>query len=430
MDTIDIVGPFSENQIGVEATVGYLRSDNQTTYEWLCHETVTQPEALITPRYVENGDGMMLTIIGDRSQARETEESLYWSEDGCDWFTPNGLTGHQVTAAVFDPSDSQRALAITANPGETNHLFSSVDAGRTWTMTGLSIEEGQFSSIRFGGVSTGSTWISAVRHETHDAWVYHSSDSGRTWAEHAFEVTTSGDLDIFVDVVIADKSDPLRAWVVMGPFLDDRLLETRDGGQTFTTVYTPEGDIIDGAQDRNGSLWLITTGNKVIFSESGEFYQRIHSAPLSLGVETSGTDVYFSTRIPSEGYGMATYADDTFTPVYVLRDTRGPPQCEEESQSAEICEPLWPDLSAMISGTSDTASPTDSDETEEADEIDEIDEIDSPSTSSDSPDDKKAGCTVSPARQGKNGPWWTLMLLVVAACSKRKKRPVETTERF
>mgnify|MGYP003952172093 CR=1 FL=1 len=359
IDSIDINGPFADKRVGLETTVGYLRGNIDGQFSWFCHEAVTQADALITPRYVENADGVLLATIGDTAQARDTNESLYRSTDGCNWNAPEGLTGQQIAAAAFETGNPNHALAITANEDGHNRLYQSTDAGLTWAPTDLIVENRTFRSVRFGTGSTHSVWLSAVRHETDQAWIYHSTDSGASWAEHEIDVLPADGLDVYVDVIIADHTNPNRAWVVMGPYLDDQLLETTDGGHSFVEVYAPDGDIIDGAQDGSGALWLVTTGNKVIVSETGDFFERRTAAPLSLGVTASGSDIFLANRIPSEGHALSVSGDGIeFLPIDVFGSLNGPPECTPDSHSTAHCEPIWPDLDAMIVDEPDTGSPS------------------------------------------------------------------------
>ena len=335
--------------------MGYLRSMDGERFEWNCHEAVTQADALITPRYIENSEGVVLVKVGDLAQARDTDESMYRTEDGCNWTPPDGLTGQQIEAMAFDPNDETVALAVTANEEGANRVFRSDDAGLTWSPTDLVIEDRMFRSIRFARGSANAVWASAVRYESEEAWIYHSTDGGNSWSEHPVDVVSAGGLDVYVDVLVADATDPNTAWVVMGPYVDDRLLETTDGGASFTEVYALNGDIIDGAQDAAGDLWLVTTGNYVVHRPVGGDFTRVEHAPLSIGVETDSTRLLVATRVPGEGTAMAVSSDgSTFDPVYVFGATTGPPVCLPESDAALICSSRWAALSDIISGDGET----------------------------------------------------------------------------
>ena len=351
IDSIDVIRDRSGTRIGLETTVGYLRSSDGETYEWNCHESVTQPDALITPRYAENGEGVVLVVVGALDQARQQDESVYRSMDGCNWKAPEGLTGHQVAEVAFDPKNGMNVIAATANDEGINRVLRSVDGGETWSETELEVENRVFRSIRFSRGSANTLWLTAVRYDTEEAWVYRSTDGGISWSEHPIEVVSADGLDVYVDVLVADDEDPNTAWIVMGPYVDDRLLKTTDGGETFTEVYALDGDIIDGAQDVDGGVWLVTTGNYVVYSADGDSFERVDDAPLTIGIQTDGTQVFLATRVPGEGTAMAVGTDArSFEAVDPFGLTTGPPACLPESDSVLACSPLWSDLADMIEG--------------------------------------------------------------------------------
>ena len=360
IDSIDVIRGMESSRIGVETTVGYLRSSDGESFEWNCHEAVTQPDALITPRYVENGDGVVLATVGDLVQARESEESVYRTEDGCNWSPPDGLTGQQVVEVQFDPNNHMNVLAATGNDEGSNRVYRSEDAGLSWSETDLVVENRVFRTIRFSRGPAGAVWLTAVRYDTEEAWVYRSTDGGLSWTENEIDVSSADGLDVYVDVLVADTEDANTAWVVMGPYVDDRLLKTTDGGASFSEVYALNGDIIDGAQDADGGVWLVTTGNYVVYASDGSSFERIDDAPLSIGIEADRAQIMLATRVPGEGTAMAVRADgEDFNAVDVFAATTGPPACLPESDSVLACAPLWADLSDIISVDADGDAGTD-----------------------------------------------------------------------
>jgi hypothetical protein len=214
----------------------------------------------------------------------------------------------------------------------------------------LVFEDREFRTIRFSRGPAGALWVTAVRHETEEAWVYRSPDGGVSWSEHPVEVQSADGLDVFVDVLVADGEDPNTAWVVMGPFLDDRLLKTTDGGASFAEVYAFDGDIIDGAQDADGGIWLVTNKGSVVHGPAGGEFEPVDGAPQSVGIQTDGNQIILATRVAGERTTMATSTDGrTFEAVDVFAVTTGPPVCSPQSDSAQICTSLWWDLWERIS---------------------------------------------------------------------------------
>jgi hypothetical protein len=303
---------------------------------------------------------VVLVVVGDLSQAKQVDESMYRTEDGCNWNPPEGLTGHQVVAVAFDPNNGMNVIAATGNDEGNNRVYRSEDAGVSWVETDLVVEDRVFRTLRFSRGSANTLWLTAVRYDTEEAWVYRSTDGGVSWSENSIEVVSADGLNVYVDVLVADAEDPNTAWVVMGPYVDDRLLKTTDGGASFTEVYALNGDIIDGAQDADGGVWLVTTGNYVVYSPEGDSFERIDDAPLSIGIESDATQVMLATRVPGEGTAMAVSVDGrTFEAVDVFAETTGPPVCLPESDSVLICTSLWADLLDTISPDAEGGGDTD-----------------------------------------------------------------------
>lgn len=358
VDAIDVVTNGRGALVGLESTVGYLRRLPAGGYDWLCHETVTQPGALITPRYAENADGTMLATVGVLDQAKHPSESLYWSKDGCEWMAPSGLTGHRVSAVSFDPHEPSAVVAVTATTGKTNGIHLSADAGRTWAEV-VTLEPGwSFTSVVHATGRDMPIWAVSIETGSAEAALHRSFDGGASWTRTPITVDSSIEEAGTVRVLIADQTDSETAWLVAGPFLENSLLRTRDAGDTYTVVYRAMAEIIDGTQDADDGIWLVASGNKILHSVDGDAFQRLDHAPASLGVASAGNAVLLATRVPREGTALSVCnSAERCTPEPVLPTLRGPPSCPESSESARLCEPLWPDLSDAVFGTRDTGTP-------------------------------------------------------------------------
>ena len=357
-ETIDIHAPHPTERISLQSTMGYIRGPRDGPFEWLCHETVTTAEAVITPRYTENANGVVLARVPDLNQARSGIHSLYRTEDGCTWPAVTDIEDHLIADVAFDPNDPNHVLAITANEDAPNFLYRSRDAGLSWQQQDLEIENRIFRSILFSPGTVG-IWMTAVRFETNQGWVFHSDDKGESWTEHPIELPAFDDRDVYVDVLIADGEDPNQAWFVVGPYLDDQLLETRDAGQSFREVYAPDGDIIDGTQDGNNGLWIIVSGGNVIYSENGTFFERVEDAPGSMGITASPDRVYLAHRLATEATAASSTEDgQSFQPIDVFSEVNGPPSCPPESESAKQCDPLWEELQPAEDSAAES-TPTD-----------------------------------------------------------------------
>lgn len=402
VESIDIVRPVESGRLGVETTIGYLRSDDGDNFEWLCHEAVTEPGAIITPQYTENGAGMVLGSVGDLTQARQASEALYWSADGCDWTPAEGLTGHEVADVQLSPTDNVTAMAVASSADGLSGIYRSADAGRSWSPVGVSSADKRFRSVKFSRGLAGSVWATAVRFETSQAWVYRSVDAGLTWSEHELVIPLDDDVDVFLDVLTPDADDPDTAWFVQGPFLDDVLIKTSDGGETFTEEYALDGDIIDGAQDPSGGLWLVLSGNHIVYAPEDGFFTEVESAPMSLGVESDSSAVMLATRVPIAGSPLAiSTGGAAFESTDVFQQLQPLSECPDESDYGMLCAPLWAEIAeGFVSPIEDTGG---------GEDTDSADPITTTSAST-------SGCCKGEAKQAHAG----LLVLVLFGISRRR----------
>ena len=358
IDAIDAIGDREGGLAGVETTIGYIRPADDGRFSWICHESVTQPDALITPQYTENRDGTMLVTIADLAQARDEAEGIYRSTDGCEWSTTSGLSNHKVASVHFDPLDPDRVAAVTNTAESGNGVFLSSDGGSTWIPI---FEVGRgwiFTSVRFSETPEQFLWATSRTEDGRQHTVHRTNDDGRTWTHQPFEIDAPDDAEIQLSLLVADLEDSRTAWLAAGPFLDDTLYRTNDGGLSFEPVYRPQAAIIDAAQANDGSLWLTVSGNKVLHSTDGETFKRIESAPLSIGVGAIDGRVMLATRIPSAGSALSECtAPDQCEPTPTFELLEGPPVCPPDSQSSMACDPLWPSLERAIFGSTDTGDP-------------------------------------------------------------------------
>jgi hypothetical protein len=173
----------------------------------------------------------------------------------------------------------------------------------------------------------------------------------------------------YFDVVAVDHHNPDIAWFVMGPYLDDRLLQTMDGGETFNEVYSVDRDIIDAALDKEGGLWLVLSGNTMVHGTAEGAFSEAEGVPTSLGVETDNEDVILATRVLAENGPIAFSSDGLEFTVYdAFAALQSSEECPPDSHYGVYCAPLWPDLERKLVGiTGDTGSvdtPTNESETD------------------------------------------------------------------
>ena len=350
LEGIDVTFPGPS----LQASFGLLHSEDGRSFEWICHEVVTAEGAVIAPRYTRSQAGTWLVTVPALAQAREAGEPVYRSTDLCDWTAVDGLEGLEVNRVVFDPGDDQVAIAVTDELGEgaVNGIYRSADGGLTWAPVAETLApERLFRAVVFDPLVPGRAYASAVWYDDGLGWLYTSDDSGQSWTAHPVPVPSSGDGTLYdVDVVEAHDG---AAWVVVGPYGDDVLLRTDDGGESFAVVLEAEGDLIDAAADGAGTLRLTASQQRMYVAEAGSRrFSLVDQPPGGIGIGAAPDDGTVWATGVTVLTGVALYeleAPSSFETRLHLSALQPPPlRCPATSQVTSICGPLWEQIAARL----------------------------------------------------------------------------------
>ena len=348
-DTLDLMSHAeSATALSVEATFGLLLSDDTQSWRWLCHETIAQATAFLTPAYARSADGVMLATVAVLQQGQDPQESAYRSVDGCDWAPPTGLRDLVVTDIAFDPTDPAVVLAVTGGVtvGVLNGIHRSTDGGATFTPTSSGeLDSRIFNSVAISAASgdSGTTaWATAAWFGPLGAWVYRSTDGGQTWEEHPQTLMDGDDLQVQIVIGEAHQTDPLVAWIIANGSLEDRVLRTDDGGETFSEIFRSEGDIQDVLHEPDGTVWIATLGGGLHRAPDGSTFVPVADAPEVNAMQRDDRGVHLALAGGlTEDVVVRTQDGSSFETVMVWDDLVGPLECPDESDSGVFCTPSW-----------------------------------------------------------------------------------------
>ena len=344
VDAIDVqrdrTGPPG---MAVEASVGLMWTEEDSgEWRWICHEAVTTADAIMTPRYAM-AERTWLVYVRDLAQARETGAAVYRSTDGCDWGEVSGLDGREIEDLVLAP-DGLEAWAVSRDEGGGNGVFLSLDGGASFEPTNLDGYAGVFTGIRRAEGEAGSVWVSSIADDG-ALWVHRTVDRGETWTSNALGAPAGAE-DPELALVGAHPEDADVAWVRIDTTAEDWLLHTADGGQTFTEVLAPDGQIVDVEVAEDGAVWVGLNGQAWMLADDGRSFALVSAAPPGLGARVTGDEVWLATRyemlLSSLALGSASAPEDGFDQVFSFLEVAGTLECPGGSHVAEICEPLWP----------------------------------------------------------------------------------------
>lgn len=329
----------------VEANFGLLWAADGARYEWTCHETVTAEGVVLTPRYARGADGTLLVTI-TAMQGRDAQHSLYRSVDGgCNWTTA-GLPDQLVSA--LDWSGPVPVLG-TANLDADNDVYVSNDSGETWVAGGLDLGSRVVLSVLADDTRA---WATVADVDTEQVWLARSVDTGASWSLTQVDLSPWASGGLQRAIVIAHQDDAV--WMVAG-FLDHDVLLHIDGDQV-TAVLQVDGDLIDGARTSEGVFAVVEGSRQIHTSADGFTWAPDPDLPTSIGVGANDT-LWFTAYADFTG-GVLFHGPD---PSLVPHEIAGPLTCPADSESAQICDPLWPllDERLQVFAPWDSAEPVD-----------------------------------------------------------------------
>jgi hypothetical protein len=366
----------------VEANFGLLWAADGQRYEWTCHETVTAEGVVLTPRYARGADGTLLVTI-TAMQGRDAQHSLYRSaDDGCNWTTA-GMPDQLVSA--LDWSGPVPVLG-TANLDADNDVYVSHDSGESWVAVGLDLGH----RVVLAAVADDTrAWATVADVESEQVWLARSVDTGETWTLDELDLSPWASGRLQRAIVIAHHDDVV--WMVAG-FLDHDVVLRIDGDEV-ESVLQVDGDLIDGARTSEGVFAVVEGSRQIHTSADGLTWAVDPELPTSIGVGANDT-LWFTAYADFTG-GLLFHGPDH---ALVPHEIAGPLECPADSESAQICDPLWPQLDERLQVFApwDSAEPVDT----------------SPPVR---PPEARFACSSVP------GPGWLLALLTVPLLRRRRR---------
>jgi hypothetical protein len=351
-----VFDPEDAQHLAVRTTFGLLTSrDRGETFDYVCESALMLG--------VEEDPMLAFTASGPLVVA--TFGGVLTSDDGCSYrFVPE-LEGQIVLdlARSMSAPDTLVAFRLLGRGGGLydSSLVRSEDAGRTWTF--LPLLPIEFLPITVDIAADSSrVYLSARRgaDDEFDSVLLVSSDGGESFETRIIPGTSGQHLAYIAGV---HPYDTERLWLRIDDPDGTVLVETRDSGVTFETLFEAEGLLTGFAVSPDGEtvafggrddgLWVATTDAVV--------ERRSDVGPICLAWNDDGLFACADSQLT--GFSLGRSPDDgrTFELLLDFADLCGLSSCGAESDVGALCPNDWlgvaPSLGAECKDETDARPP-------------------------------------------------------------------------
>jgi MYXO-CTERM domain-containing protein len=303
-------------------------------------------------------------LADGRILAASSSGLVQTTDGGCTW---EGIAPYEkvnAPALIQDPNKPERLYLSTFGTGGLSALRVSEDSGITWQPLKTASDTEFVRSIRVAPHQPEHIYFSQLSfgNGASDYTVWHSSDSGKTWATAPIMITSDeSDFDLLgicptVPLYVVAKAEAAN------PMIDpERLMVSHDGGMTFTSPmkwhvlnavsFSKDGKTLRVASD--DGLFASTDGG-VTFTQVGmaQYVDTLFENDDTLLVGGYWRGV--ASGMP--GVGASTDGGATLSQWMNLTDVVHPLACDPSQRSAQLCAALWPDWEREILGIIDTGT--------------------------------------------------------------------------
>jgi hypothetical protein len=369
-----VVHPRDPNRIWLRATHGVLTSgDRGATWHWVCEQSIDY-QGTEDPAIGVTETGRLLAGIFDGLAVT--------TDNGCDFHFEQTIGKQNVVDVSVEKNDPTRAIAVTSTGdgkgGYINEVWRSTDSGATWaklgqrldpTFLGLTIDSAPSDPKTI--YVTGFSFVTGDGSFSSEGVLLRTTDDGQTWTTVKI-AGTSNLAQPFLSAV--DPNDPKKLFIrVQGPdvdepnsgqFVENWLLYSEDGGDTYREVLRNKADFLGFALAPDGksvligmgdakALGQVRPGDKNVFGlyradlPAFDFKRVGHMNGVPIGhigcLTFDGEELWVCTSEFTQGFELARSNDRglTLESVMHLSDLKGPAPCGCETRTGSLCPDQW-----------------------------------------------------------------------------------------
>lgn len=345
-----LVDPSAPSHLVLRATFGLLHSrDAGQSWSWTCEEAVGyMGDPTVT---VLAGGNLLVGFFGSVSVS---------TEQGCGWQS-QALDARYLYPldSTLDPANPTRAWVLTVTADGTRRVsLLAVDASGALGDI-LPVGEGFVpSTLEVAPSDPQRIYVSGAI-ESSPALVLRTDDGGQSWQR--FTVPDYPNLPLYISAIDPNDADVLYARVDGQPDItapagqrapSDHLLVSRDGGQSWTRVFSLDGDLYGFALSPDGSR-VATGGPELgvfIASTTDLDFQPVPAPVRGLRcLRWTADGLLACGQEMLDGWTVGRTRDEgqSFEAVW-HQQALLPLECAPSSRTGSTCPSLWPEIALSI----------------------------------------------------------------------------------
>jgi hypothetical protein len=314
----------SPHRIYIGANFGLLVSeDDGATWRYACEPWITT----MSNAALSGTNVSFYQVTADGSTIAQAVQITRSSDDACTWPLSGGaISGLVVTDLFPDPNDATFVVAIVAVT-TGSYLIASHDGGQTFDGDALYQTNDLLTAVELSRSTPGVIYATSIALNGTGSTLAKSTDSGANWT------TTVIPTDAATQPLILaiDPSDSNTVYLRVVGALTDAIVVTTDGGQTFQTLITIDGQFSSFLRATDGTLYAGTLNGMLYVLPPGATEFTNHAAPhfRCLGQRPGSARIFACGDMVRDGFSLG-YSDDdggTFTRMMNFTDLLGPLTC-------------------------------------------------------------------------------------------------------
>jgi hypothetical protein len=250
------------------------------------------------------------------------------SDAACTWPISTGSVSDHVVSDFFpDPTDATFVLAIVIGSAGGSYIVASHDGGTTFDaphlydtpdlLTGVEIARSKRGVVYATSVSTsGATFLASTNFGAFDSWTPTALDVGQGTQPRILAIDPANEKTVYLRLLTGSS---------------DAISMTTDGGQTFRTIVTINGQFSAFLRAADGALYAGTRDGNFYVQAAGTTGFATRSGPhfRCLGQRPGATRIYACADMIVDGHSLATSDDNglTFHPMMSFTQLLGPLTC-------------------------------------------------------------------------------------------------------